>query len=196
MPMTRLGVILAVALTAMAIPVGVTPLKAGSAGLVISDPVPDELRERVADLLRIMRPADAAVAIDATRIIDGALWRQHGMLILRVEADCREGLCMTVVTRVKENGLIPEVTLKADTLVWIADYSYPLWGESAHPIRFKGAGSTGIDLWNRHGGWVVDACGHCFHSAEELARRLPPPRTPPLPSPTVAALSRWRNMNT
>lgn len=48
--MTRLGVILAVALTVMTILVGVSPLQAGSAGLFIRDPVPDELRERVADM--------------------------------------------------------------------------------------------------------------------------------------------------
>lgn len=193
--MTRLGVILTVILTAMAISVGVSPLKAGSAGLVIKDPVPAELRERVADLLRIMRPADAAVAIDATRIIDGPLRRQYGMLILRVEAGCREGLCMTVVTRVKKNGLIPEVTLNAGTLVWIADHSDPLWGESAHPIRFKAAGSTGIDLWNRHGGWVVDACGDCFLSAEELARRFPATPSPPSPSPTFEEFRRSLDLN-
>ncbi len=50
MPMTRLGGILGVALTAVAILVGVSPLTAGSAGLFIRDPVPDELRERIADL--------------------------------------------------------------------------------------------------------------------------------------------------
>ncbi len=129
--MARLRTFLAV----VAILVSVNPPKAMSAGMVIKDPVPSELRERVADLLRMMRPADAAVA---TRIIDGALWREFGMLILRVEADCRNDLCVTVVIRVK-NGLIPEVPLKADARVDIADDSYPLWGEGARPIRFEGA---------------------------------------------------------
>lgn len=186
MPMAWLRSVLAV----MAILVSVSPLKAGSAGLVIKDPVPSKLRERVADLLRIMWPADAAAAIDATRIIDGVLWREHGMLILRVEADCRDDLCMTVVTRVKQSGLIPEITLKADRLVWIADYSDPLWKEGAHLIRFKGAGTTGIDLWLRHGGWVVAACGDCFPSKQEPARRYPSPPSPPSPTPTLEEFRR------
>lgn len=168
----------------------INPIRAQSVGLTIKDHVPDDLRERVADLLRIMRPTDAASAMEAARIIDGDLWRRYGMLILRVEADCRDDLCMTVVTRVKKSGLIAEVTLKATTFVVIPDYSYPLWGESAYPIRFKGAGSDGIDLWLRPGGWVVAACGGCFPSEEELARRPPTPPSPPLPSPTFEEFRR------
>jgi hypothetical protein len=161
------------------------PLQAQSVGLSIADPVPDDLRARVADLMHRIRPADTEAALAATRIIDRhGLWRELGTLFLRVEADCRDDLCMTVIARVTSTTLTPEVTLSAGTLVVFADYGYPLWGMDAHPIDIKGAGDSGTRLWLREGAWVVEACRGCFPSAEELARRPPPPPSTPAPSPT------------
>ncbi|MGE7417876.1 hypothetical protein [Methylobacterium tarhaniae] len=182
----RPGAVLAAALMAVA----VSPVSAQIA-LTIADPVLDDLRARVADLLRSMRPADPDIALDATRIIDDhGLWREHGTLILRVEANCRDGLCMTVIAQVTESGLVSQVTLNADNLVAFTDYSFPLWGEGAYPIHIKGAGSTGTVLWLRQGSWVVEACGDCFMSAEERAKRPSPPPSPPQPSPTFEEFRR------
>ena len=61
-----------------------SPVSTASAGLTIKDPVPSELQARVAGLLQDMRSGDADAAIGAARIIDGDLWRQYGLLFLRV----------------------------------------------------------------------------------------------------------------
>ncbi|MFH6782668.1 MULTISPECIES: hypothetical protein [Methylobacterium] len=167
----------------------VTPLSA-QIGMEIGDPVPSDLRERVADLLRAMRPHDSDAAIAAARIIDGDLWRRYGLLLLRIEADCRATLCMTVLSRVGQADLTPQLTLNADKQVHLTDAGVDLWGALDFPIHIKGHGSTGIIATPRLGSWVVEACGGCFPSGEELARRPAVPPSPPSPSLTFEEFRR------
>jgi hypothetical protein len=103
-----------------------SPVSTASAGLTIKDPVPSELQARVAGLLQDMRSGDADAAIGAARIIDGDLWRQYGLLFLRVEVDCRQELCMTIIARVNSNELVPELILNSDKFLHFVDASVDL----------------------------------------------------------------------
>lgn len=160
------------ALTAALMVTATNPLPAQGIGLDIADPVPE-------DLLRTIRPADAEAAFGATRIVDRqGRWRESGMLILRVEADCRTGLCVTVIARVTAAKLTPDVMLDADIPVEFADDRSPLRGTIARRIRIEGAGDPGTQLRLRERMWFVEPCGGGFPSDEERVRRLPPRSSP------------------
>lgn len=184
---------LRVALALAGMFVTLNPLSA-QIGMRIKDPVPVDLRDRVTDLLRVMRPIDADAAFSSARIIDGDLWRKYDLLFLRVEADCRDDLCMTVLARIKQDVLTPELILNADNQVDFTDASVEFWGASDFPFHIKGRDNTGIRVTPRYGSWVVEACGGCFPSAEELARRLQEPPTPPSPIPTFEEFSGALNL--
>ncbi|MER2263899.1 hypothetical protein [Methylobacterium oxalidis] len=176
----------------LAATLSVAPMNAARAQATfarIQDPVPIELRDRLVDLMRTVRPNDANEAVAATKIIDGRLWREFGMLFLRVETNCQ--YCMTIVSRATDSAIIPELTLIAGSRVRIFHEIFELWGGSVGsiPIEIEGydGGGTVLFRWNET--WVIQGCGTCFLPTET---RPKPPSLPPPPKPPEQTFEDFR----
>ena len=140
----------------------------------IDKPLPLEFRERATDLLKELRPADAAEAIQNTK----SLWWPgdvvgETIIILRVEADCpTAGNCMTIIGRMTDRAIKPELTLEVRPKVLAMDISYGLWGShSSAPLIFDAGGGVGLVAVFREQGWVVSACGDCTNFGSRSSQR-------------------------
>ncbi|WP_327523238.1 hypothetical protein [Bosea sp. (in: a-proteobacteria)] len=140
----------------------------------IDKPLPLEFRERATDLLKELRPADAAEAIQNTK----SLWWPgdvvgETIIILRVEADCpTAGNCMTIIGRMTDRAIKPELTLEVRPKVLAMDVSYGLWGShSSAPLIFDAGGGVGLVAVFREQGWVVSACGDCTNLSARSSQR-------------------------
>lgn len=171
------SVILATALSLTMIGVA----SAQGARFRIEDPLPDELKGRVAALMRSERPKDAEAALAAARIKDNRFWREGGPLLLRIESGCHGDLCMVMIGKVTDQAIIPQLTLRAGPTVTVSDELVELWGIWSTSFIFEGRGGTRIDVWGRRGdhgdSWIADACGGCFSAsgARSKSDLLPPP---------------------
>ncbi|WP_156467535.1 hypothetical protein [Methylobacterium sp. Leaf102] len=147
----------------------------------IEDPLPDELKGRIAALIRSERPRDADAALAAARIRDNGLWREGAPLLLRIETGCHGDLCMVMIGKVTNQAIIPQLTLGAGPTVSVSDELVELWGIRSTSFIFEGHGGTKIDVWGRRGdqgdSWIADACGSCFSASEPSLKPdlLPPP---------------------
>ena len=155
-----------------------SPAFAAGARIRIGDPLPEELKERVSDLMRSLRPDDADAALAAARIIDGPLWRQNAVLLLRIETDCRDDLCMVVIGRVTDRAIIPEVTLRAGPNAFMGDGGRRIWGFVGSPMAFQGRDGSGLLVYSGPNGWLVEACATCFRPLETRQPVLPTPPPP------------------
>ncbi len=140
----------------------------------IDKPLPLEFRERATALLKVVRPADAVTAIQNTK----SLWwpgnvAGETIVILRVEADCpTAGNCMTIIGRMTDRGIKPELTLEVRPTVLAMDVSYGLWGApSAAPLIFDAGGGAGLAAVFREQGWVVSACVDCTNWGNRASAR-------------------------
>lgn len=168
--------------TILAIALSLTMMGAVSAQMArfrIDDPLPDELKDRVAALMRSERPTDAEAALAAARIKDHRFWREGGPLLLRIETGCHGDLCMMMIGKVTDQAIIPQLTLRAGPTVTVSDELVKLWGIVSTRFIFEGGGGTKIDVWGRDGTWIADACGDCFSAFEAN------PKQNPLPPPSV-----------
>lgn len=146
----------------------------------IDDPLPDELKGRVAALMRSERPKDAEAALAAAKVKDDLLWRKYGVLLLRVETGCEGNLCMVMIGQVTDQAIIPQLMLRAGPTVIGGDEVINLWGVNSSQFTFEGREGAKIDVWSRGDQgdrWVVDACGTCFSASE--ARPKPDLWPPP-----------------
>lgn len=106
-----------------------------------------------------------------------------GLALPRVEAGCEADLCMTMLARVTEGAIVPELTLSAGRMVLFGDTASHLWGAPATPaITFEGSGYSGIAAVRRGGAWVLQACSSCFPRFETVPRQPTP--VPPRSLPT------------
>ncbi len=156
---------------------------------LIDDPLPQELKERTAELLRIVRPNEANEGLANARIIDDAGWRNHRILILRIETGCDQEFCMTMITRVSDLAIEPELILQAGRAVLFNDVGQNLWGDrnSSFPILFEGKAGSALAAWDRDGRWVVEACGgRCGEQFGEIVKGASKPLRPPSISPSSA----------
>ncbi len=163
---------------------------AQSAQIRMGDPLPEELKERVSDLMRSLRPGDADAALAATKIEDGILLRQHAVLLLRVETDCRDDLCMVVIGRVTDRAIIPEVTLRAGPNVVMDDVGGKFWGFFGPPIEFQGRDGSGLLVYWGPNGWLVESCATCFRPLETSKPVPPPPPKAKIPEKTFEEFRR------
>lgn len=123
-----------------------------------------EFRERATALLKEVRPADAANPIQNTK----SLWwpgdvAGETIIFLRVEVGCpTAGNCMTIIGRMTDRGIKPELTLDVRPTVLAMDVSYGLWGSpSAAPLIFDAGSGAGLAAAFREQGWVISACVDC-----------------------------------
>ncbi|KQQ13040.1 hypothetical protein ASF53_12615 [Methylobacterium sp. Leaf123] len=157
----------------------ISAVHAASARVPIDTPLPAILRERVASMLRVERPGDAEAALANTKIL-GDSWREGDTIFLRVEDDCREGLCMTMIARLTSEAIIPELVLNAGPNASMYDSASSLW-KSDRPIWsvvFEGTDGSRLIASSRKGRWVVEANGSWQPPAAsviEEPRESPPP---------------------
>lgn len=142
----------------------------------VENPLPAEYRNRASELLKTIRPKDANRALDGVKAI---LWpgRNSGdtYIIMRVEVDCPDDYCMTLVGRVRDEAIDLIFLLEAGPAVHFGDVSFELWGSrTAPPWTFEARGGAGVLAVLREQGWVLTACANCTRKAVK-----PPPR--PLP---------------
>lgn len=173
----RVGLLLAVFLS-----LGVPSAVHGASGAVsINAPVPDDLKDLVAAMLRRERPQDAETALAGAKMVDVS--GRHGSpLIMRIEADCRESLCMTIIARVVQGAIVPELRINAGPSVYLHDSARSLWG-SDHPVWslvFEGASGSRLIAMLRNGLWVVEANGP-WRPPEASTTEEPRPSSPPVP---------------
>ena len=156
-------------------------VQSGSGPVLINSPVPDDLKDLVAAMLGRERPHDAEAALAGTKALDSS-WQSGQLLILRIEADCRDDLCMTVIARVTHGAIVPELTLNVGPTFYMPDTASTLWG-SEHPVWgmvFKGTGGSRLIAMLRNGQWVVEANGPWQPPAASMIEK---PRESPLPLP-------------
>lgn len=147
----------------------------------IDTPLRFELRSRVADLLKKVRPKDFNEALANTKM----LWKpsSSNQIILRIEAACIAERCMTLVARVTEQEIVPELTLDAGQSVLVNDVLWPVWGsEPAPSLMFEGHDGAGLLAVARKQGWVLSACGGCTNWFPYTRTERPrAPAEPPQP---------------
>lgn len=146
----------------------------------IENPLPVEYRNRASELLKTVRPKDADRALDGVKAM---LWsdrnRNDIYIIMRVELDCPDGHCMTLVGRVKDETIDLDFLLEAGPVVHFGDVSLELWGsKTAPPWIFEARGGAGVVAVLREQGWVLTACTNCTGNAVKSPPRLPPPPAP------------------
>lgn len=165
---------------------------AQAVGMQIEDPPPVELAERLSSLMHEVRPSDANASLNAIKILDGPLWREYNVLFLRVEADCQSDLCMTIIGRVSERRIMPELILRAKSSIILSDYGVMLWGSSiaSFPILFEGNDNSATVVWERDGKWIVGSCGNCFTLTQPATKRSPLQQPQSLPTPTFEEFRR------
>lgn len=145
----------------------------------IEDRLPDELKGRVATMMRSERPKDAEAALTAAKVKDGLLWRKFGVLLLRVETGCEGDICMVMIGKVKDQAFIPQLMLRAGPTVTGGDEVTNLWGVNSSQFTFEGREGAKINVWSRGDNWVADAGGTCFSAS------APNPKLDLLPPPSV-----------
>ena len=167
--------------TILATALSLTMMGAASAQMArfrIEDPLPNELKGRVAELMRSERPEDAEAALRAAKIKDDHVWRTYGVLLLRVETGCEGDLCMVIIGQVTDQAIIPRLTLRAGPTVTVSDELVKIWGLISTNFIFEGRGDTKIDVWSRgdHGDrWIVNAYGGSFFSSGLRSQHDPSP---------------------
>ena len=87
---------------------------------------------------------------------------------------------MTIIARVVQGAIVPELTINAGPRVYLHDSAQSLWG-SDHPVWrlvFEGTRGSRLTAMLRNGQWVVEANGPWQPPAASMieeARQLPPP---------------------
>lgn len=130
----------------------------------IEDPVPNELKGRVADLIRSERPEDAEAALKAVKIKDNSLYRNGGILFIRIESGCREYTCMTIIAKVTSHAIVPQAILRSGPTIRASDEIENVWGVNSSVFIFEGSGGHELEVYARGDRWVVNACPQCLHS--------------------------------
>ncbi|MCJ2044932.1 hypothetical protein MKK58_10400 [Methylobacterium sp. J-078] len=143
----------------------------------IEDPLPDELKGRVAELMHSERAEDAEAAFRAAKVDDGHLWRKHGVLLLRVETGCDDDLCMVIIGQVTDQAIVPRLTLRAGPTITVGDELVKIWGVVSSLFIFEGREGLKIHVWSRGDKWLADACGDCSFGSGARSKEdpLPPP---------------------
>lgn len=173
----RCGLLLATFLS-LGVP---SAVHSGSGQFLINAPVPAELKDLVAAMLKRERPHDAEAALAGTKVLDRS-WQPGQQLILRIEADCRDDLCMTVIARVTQGAIVPELVLNAGPTFHMSDSGQSLWA-SEHPVWamvFAGTGGSHLVAMIRNGQWVVEANGPFRPPATSMIE-TPRQSSPPVP---------------
>ncbi|MCV9939837.1 hypothetical protein OIU35_26080 [Boseaceae bacterium BT-24-1] len=161
-----------------------SPAHAKAVLLRIDKPLPVELKDRVTELLKKIRPADWEQAVAESKVAWHASWRD--VVLLRVEVGCGQRQCMTLIGRLTDQAINLELTILADDMVWMLDVFFDLWGSSsAPPWIFKTEGDAGLVAISRQEGWVVSACSNCT----SWSSREPDQIMPPEPRPAAPAIS-------
>ncbi|PZR91488.1 MAG: hypothetical protein DI537_16125 [Stutzerimonas stutzeri] len=152
--------------------------------LRIDKPLPTELKDRVAGLLKKIRPADWEQAVTGSRVAWHASWSD--VVLIRVEAGCAQRQCMTLIGRLTDQAINLELTILAGDMVWMHDVFFDLWGSSsAPPWIFRTEGDAGLVAISRQEGWVVSACSNCT----DWGSREPDQISPPEPRAVAPAIS-------
>ncbi len=156
----------------------------------IEDPLPVEYRDRVADLLKKVRPKDAERSLEGVKALFFSGRSRGGTyIIMRVEADCQEHLCMTLVGRVESGSIDLDLVLVAGPSVIFGDFIPHLWGATiGPPLTFEASRNAGVVAALREQGWVLSACADCAGHATKPPP--PPPRSPARKVDTVEELAR------
>nr|USU34129.1 hypothetical protein NG677_10925 [Methylobacterium sp. OTU13CASTA1] len=158
----------------------------------LESPLPEQLKVRAEALVRTLRPHDADESVAHLRTIEDAASHPE-VVLLRVEADCRLGRCMTVLARDEAAGMVPELILQVGPAMIVGDLFSSLWGVPTEPgFLFEGDGDNTLVVIRRGAMWVVSACNACivWH-----AQKAPsPPRTvsPPVPPPPLLTFEDFR----
>lgn len=159
------------------------PAHAMAVLLRIDKPLPIELKDRVTELLKRIRPADWKQAAAGSKVAWHASWSD--VVLLRVEAGCSQRQCMTLIGRLTDQAINLELTILADDMVWMHDVFFDLWGSSSvPPWIFKTEGDAGLVAILRQEGWVVSACSNCTN----WGSRKPDQISPPEPRPAAPAI--------
>ncbi|TFZ57771.1 hypothetical protein E4V01_14225 [Methylorubrum sp. Q1] len=160
---------------------GMSAAHSGSARISIDTPLPAILKERVASMLRIERAGDAEAALANTRVL-GDAWQVGDTVVLRIEVDCREELCMTVIARLTDEAVVPELVLNAGPNIVMYASGGSLW-KSDHPVWtfvFEGEDSSRLIARRREGRWVLEANGPWRAPAANVTQE-PRQSSPPVP---------------
>jgi len=170
-----------------------SPAHANAVLLRIDKPLPIELKDRVAELLKKIRPADWEQAVTGSRVAWHASWSD--VVLLRVEAGCSQRQCMTLIARQTKEAINLELTILADDMVWMHDVFFDLWGpSSAPPWIFKTEGDAGLVAISRQEGWVVSACSNCTNWGNREPDQISPPEPRPA-APTILPPKSFREFS-
>ncbi|RXT57308.1 hypothetical protein B6S44_02420 [Bosea sp. Tri-44] len=156
----------------------------------IDKPLPNDLKDRVTELLKRVRPADWEQAVAGSKVAWHASW--SNTVLLRVEAGCFERQCMTLVGRLTDQAINLELTILADDTVSMHDVFNHFWGiESSPPWIFKTGGNTGLVAIQRDQGWLLTACSECTDWGDWRTTIIEPPlsKSPAPPELTFGEFS-------
>ncbi|TXN25659.1 hypothetical protein [Methylobacterium sp. WL19] len=151
----------------------------------VDDPLPEALKGRAAELVRVLRPNDAEAALANMKMLRGGFGRNAELHILRLEADCNADYCMTLIARINDQAITPELTFIAGKTVLFSDWSEPRWGTTDWwpIIGFQGTKDAALIVTRRGEQWVITACGQCQSWVHEKPAKPPDGesalRTPP-----------------
>ncbi|KQT89906.1 hypothetical protein ASG60_09615 [Methylobacterium sp. Leaf469] len=158
----------------------------------LESPLPEQLKVRAEALVRTLRPHDADESVAHLRTIEDAASHPE-VVLLRVEADCRLGRCMTVLARDEAAGMVPELILQVGPAMIVGDLFSSLWGVPTEPgFLFEGDDDNTLVVVRRGAMWVVSACNACI--AWHAQKAPSPPRTvsPPVPPPPLLTFEDFR----
>lgn len=155
----------------------------------VEAPLPVEYHKRAGELLKSIRPKDADRALDGVKAIMRSSYnRSDTYIIMRVELDCPDAHCMTLVGRIKDETIDLDFLLEAGPAVQFGDVRFELWGSKTEPPWiFEARGGAGVVAVLREQGWVLTACTNCTGNMIK-----PPPRLPPPPAPKFDTYESFR----
>jgi hypothetical protein len=177
-------------LLALAVTMGLATSASGLARTQrIEEPLPAEYRDLAAGFLKTIRPTDTEQALEGLKALllpDHNTGKIH--FIMRVEAACPTGHCMTLVGNIFNKAIHLDFTLEAGPTVQFGDVSYELWGaRTAPPWIFETRAGAGVVAVFREQGWVLTACASCTgHTVN------PPPLVPHAPAPKFDTFEAFR----
>ena len=156
----------------------------------IENPLPIEYRKHAGELLKTIRSKDSDRALENAKAI---LWSAQNIndtyIIIRVEFDCPDGYCMTLVGRIENEAIALKFLLQAGPTVHFGDVSFELWGSKTAPsLTFEARGGAGVIAVLREQEWILTACANCTGNVVKL-----PPRPAPLPVPKFDTYESFRH---